>query len=226
MMSTANETLGARIREARTEKRLTQQELAGRMNISVQSVSQWETNRTQPTNLRLFDLAEILGVEVQWLQKGLGDRLSPKFELDSDRKRFVREYRWPDIQSIGIFGSDLPPDDEIRKDTILAQKPAVRQLFAARISEDDNAPLFSFGDLVIADTGVKARPGDFVFVELGHEDQAVFRQLKSLRRHDDGGLAGELHPINPDYPVEQIVIDDNRDRIIGVMVEHRRFRRD
>ncbi len=225
IMSTKLDTLGARIREARRAKRMTQNELAGMLNVSVQSVSQWETDRTQPTMTRLFDLSDILVVESSWLLKGEGQRDAPDYALTPDRKRFVRLYPWRDVRGIGLFGADLPPIDEISEETILAHQPAVRQLFAATIREDDNAPLFERGDLVIADTGVKARPGDFVFAELGLEDDVVFRQLRSLRRHEDGGLVGELHPVNADYPVEPILIDDNRDRIIGVMVEHRRFRR-
>lgn len=225
MMSETPPTLGARIREARIDKRMTQQALAGMLNVSVQSVSQWEMDRTQPTMMRLFDLAEILGVTTEWLSKGAGERLSRQFEYAPVRKRLADLKTWRDLRSIRIFGSDLPPDEEITEHSILAEKPAVRQLFAIRIEEEDNAPTFSIGDLVIADTGVKARPGDFVFVELGSEDDVVFRQLRTLRRNDDGSLAGELRPLNPDYPTEQITLDEQTDFMIGVMVEHRRFRR-
>lgn len=226
-MSTNLETLGARVREARKEKRMTQQEMAGRMNVSVQSVSQWETDRTRPALARIFDIAEILGLTVEWLLGGEGTKDAPQYDPGLIRTRLVRELRWQEIKKLGFFGSEMPPDEDLEPESILAQMPAVRELFAVRVCEDDNSPQFGIGDLIIADTGVKARPGDFVFAELAHEEHILFRQLKSLKRQEDGSLVGELRPLNPDYPVEQIVIhvDDNRDRIIGVMVEHRRFRR-
>lgn len=218
-------SFGARIRDARKAKQMTQRELADRLLVSLQSISQWEGDHTQPSNRRLIKLAEILGVRAEWLQNGKGEQAPSIQPSPSESTRFVREYCWEDIRLIDAAGSGPLPMGDLGPETILAQRPAVRQLFAARIREDDNAPLFSHGDLVIADTGIRARPGDFVFVEAAHEEHVIFRQIKSLRRRDDGYLAGELHPINTDYAVEAVVLDDKRDRIIGVMVEHRRLRR-
>lgn len=43
------ETIGERIRMLREAHRLTQRQLAARLNIAQPSVSQWETGRTVPT---------------------------------------------------------------------------------------------------------------------------------------------------------------------------------
>lgn len=53
--------LGAKIRQRREALGLTQQELADKLCVTIQAISQWENGRTQPGSDRIFLLAKILG---------------------------------------------------------------------------------------------------------------------------------------------------------------------
>jgi len=52
---------GAKIKQCRETLGLTQQDLAGRLHVTVQAVSQWENGRTQPDSDRILQLSKILG---------------------------------------------------------------------------------------------------------------------------------------------------------------------
>ena len=51
--------LGYRLRELRKENKMSQEQLAEKLGVSRQSVSLWETGKTQPTLEIVAELAEI-----------------------------------------------------------------------------------------------------------------------------------------------------------------------
>ena len=61
---------GAKIKRLREEKKITQQQLAGIMNVSDKAVSKWETGRGYPDITLIEPLAEALGVSVIELFSG------------------------------------------------------------------------------------------------------------------------------------------------------------
>ena len=63
-------TIGSRIKQAREAARLTQQEVAVKLEVNRASVAQWEIGASKPAQDRLSPLAEFLGVSVQWLAFG------------------------------------------------------------------------------------------------------------------------------------------------------------
>ena len=58
---------GATIKKLRTERGITQEELANRMGVSFQAVSKWETNATTPDIAILPQLALFFGVSIDTL---------------------------------------------------------------------------------------------------------------------------------------------------------------
>ena len=59
--------LGENIKAARKSKGLTQDEIAGRLNVVRQTVSKWEKNLSVPDADMLERLSDILGVEIRML---------------------------------------------------------------------------------------------------------------------------------------------------------------
>ena len=57
-------TIGEKIAQIRKKKKMTQEELAGIIGVSAQSVSKWETGVTMPDIMLLPTLARALGVTV------------------------------------------------------------------------------------------------------------------------------------------------------------------
>ena len=62
-----NETLGQRIARLRKEKKLTQEDLAKKFNVSTQAVSKWENDLSAPDISILKELANTLGVTIDYL---------------------------------------------------------------------------------------------------------------------------------------------------------------
>ena len=59
--------IGKKIKNARTEKNMTQMDLADAMGISFQAVSNWERGNSMPDVAKLPDLCEILGLNLDEL---------------------------------------------------------------------------------------------------------------------------------------------------------------
>lgn len=70
-------SVGKNIQKARKGKNITQEELAEKLNVTRQAVSNWETDKTQPDVNTLAQLAEALDVSVEVLIYG-----EPKTKLE------------------------------------------------------------------------------------------------------------------------------------------------
>lgn len=92
--------------------------------------------------------------------------------------------------------------------------------FALRIKGDSMLPDFSEGDVVIIDPTVMPYPGCFVAAKNG-DNEATFKKYRPRGINERGVDVFELVPLNEDYP--SLRSDLVEVRIIGTMVEHRRF---
>ena len=54
--------MGAKIRELREKRGMSQKELADALGLDQSAVAQWETGRTEPTIFNLRRLADLLGI--------------------------------------------------------------------------------------------------------------------------------------------------------------------
>lgn len=64
-------TVGERIGALRTEKGLSQGQLADELGVSRQAVSKWENDKTSPDTRNLIQIAEVLDTEVEYLATGI-----------------------------------------------------------------------------------------------------------------------------------------------------------
>jgi SOS-response transcriptional repressor LexA len=94
--------------------------------------------------------------------------------------------------------------------------------FGLRIKGDSMLDEFKEGDVVIIDPAVHPLPGDFV-VAKNSEEEATFKKYRPRGTSDRGEMVFELVPLNDDYPTLQSERDHLH--VIGVMVEHRKYRR-
>ena len=62
-------TLGQKISELRKKQKMTQDELAEKMNVSAQAVSKWENDLSTPDITVLIELSEFFGVSLDSLLK-------------------------------------------------------------------------------------------------------------------------------------------------------------
>lgn len=61
------EIFGQRLKELRTEKYLSQNSIAKKLNVHGRTVSSWETGRCEPSMANLLKLSEIFEVSVDYL---------------------------------------------------------------------------------------------------------------------------------------------------------------
>lgn len=86
------EAQAQRIREARRERGLTQEQLAEATGVSRSAVAQWETGRAGQITGNLARIATVLGISVEWLLYG-ANKLAPLEAGTGDELALLRLYR-------------------------------------------------------------------------------------------------------------------------------------
>lgn len=84
--------IGKRIREARRDRGVTQDELADQVGVSRSAVAQWETGRAGQITGNLSRIAEALEVNVEYLMYG-DDKRAPGDVRQGDELALLRLYR-------------------------------------------------------------------------------------------------------------------------------------
>ena len=64
-------SIGERITELRTQKNLSQGDLARALSVSRQAISKWENDQSSPDTIHLVQLADLLDTEVAYLATGV-----------------------------------------------------------------------------------------------------------------------------------------------------------
>ncbi len=73
MSAPPSTTLGQRLKRARKRANVrSQKRLAALMDVDVKSVSRWETDETPPSRANIRKLADLLGCDALWLERGIG----------------------------------------------------------------------------------------------------------------------------------------------------------
>jgi transcriptional regulator with XRE-family HTH domain len=90
-MSTPQD-IGTRIRTARLQRSLTQEQLADQVGVSRSAVAQWETGRTGQVTGNLSRIAGALGVNVEYLMVGDDKRAAGQVQ-QGDELALLRLYR-------------------------------------------------------------------------------------------------------------------------------------
>ncbi|MGU3496122.1 helix-turn-helix domain-containing protein [Xanthobacteraceae bacterium A53D] len=230
IMKPANSSIGSRIRNRRLALNLTQQALAAKVGVSVQAISQWESNKTTPEAARLARLVEVLGTDVAHILVG-HPPLSQPLKQTGTKAPILNAYHL-----VNIARYELP---EVPENTpwLDVSTEVEGVAFAVRIPNRSNEPLFKIGDLAIFDTsGPFARPGDMVIAREGSDsddfsalnphnidmESLPIGRLRS-RGLDDGQTVMDIVPLNPDFPTATFSYA-RPGMILGVMIEHRRLR--
>ncbi|MBB6674834.1 helix-turn-helix domain-containing protein [Cohnella nanjingensis] len=63
-------TFGKRLKQARNDKQMTQNEVAGALGLDFTTISKYENNKSQPDNETLRELAGMYEVSLDWLLTG------------------------------------------------------------------------------------------------------------------------------------------------------------
>lgn len=223
------ETTGARILEARKQRGLSQREVAERLGITVQAISQWENNRTEPTG-RLKRLADILDVSEQWLIQGDMPEFtaSPIASIQSSN-----EVPLVNFEQVPLFIQGVELEKEYESSAKIYSTVVPRgKMFAMIARSDDKA--FSAGDMLIFDNGIEAKDKDIVCLMI--LETPYVQLMKGASAFPDGHVSidvGQVRgPGDAATPLLHMSILINGEAtekavvVVGVMVERRTFRHD
>ena len=87
-----SQAIGERIRLARQERGLTQEQLAEAVGVTRSAVAQWETGRAGQVTGNLSRIAAVLAVGVEYLMFG-DDKVAPQRATRGDELAILRLYR-------------------------------------------------------------------------------------------------------------------------------------
>lgn len=193
-------TFGQRLRAARKEKKLTQKELASKINAAHNSISNWENDQNMPDPDTIQNLCWALGVEPNYF-----------FSVESSSLP-ANIIPMPEMQKIPLIGSiacGAPILAEEHIEDFVETPTAIRADFALTCKGDSmiNARIFD-GDIVYIRQQDSVDSGQIAAVLIDGE-----ATLKRVRIYDDHIV---LEPENPQYrPLSFWGEDMNTVRILG-----------
>lgn len=193
-----------RLRELRKSKRLTQAELASRLNITQSAYSLWETGKSQIASDSLNWLSSFYGVSVDYI-------------LGNPERTAKRSW----IPVLGDVAAGVPieaieryPDDDDNWEQLDEEMlNDGYEYFALRIKGESMLPRISDGDVVIVRKQPTVENDEIAVVKVDGEDATV----KRVRKTADGVW---LLPTNPAY-TPMFYSKDQDVSVLGKVVELR-----
>ena len=170
-----------RIRELRTMRQMSQQELADMLDVNKVTVSQYERGVRKPDINILTALCDIFNVSADYLlgKESVTMRLVDKSglqKLDRGGKR---------IPVLGRVAAGIPIDaieDVLDWEDISEDMSKTGEFFGLRIKGDSMQPRMVEGDVVIVRRQPDAESGDIVIVQVNGDTATC----KRLSKHESG----------------------------------------
>lgn len=203
-----------RIRERRRQLGWTSTKVATLAGITQSHVSRLENGKVGFTHETLVKVAGVLGLSVDSLYKTSSNVEDAPIDFKAiPVLSYVQAGRWTSV--------DTRPEGDIQE-MISTNLDCPPSTFAMRLRGDSMEPKFSQGDIIVVSPLLQPQPGDFV-VATDERGEATFKQYRSAGLNDMGQSVFELIPLNPIYgPLRS---DRQQIGIVGVMIEHRTYRR-
>lgn len=183
-----------RIKELRSQKKISQQKLADLLGVSRSAVSMWEIDASQPDNETLLKLSEILNVSVDYL---LGNSDTPTLP---DKKAIpqypnIREIRLKKFPVIGKIACGKPVFADEDKESYIMADMDISADFCLIASGDSmiNARI-NDGDIVFVRESSMVDNGDIAAVII--DDEATLKRVYYYPEQDKLVLNAE----NAKYP--------------------------
>lgn len=102
------EETAKRIREALSDKEMTQQELANKSGINKSSISQWCNGRNRPDSFSAYDLSLVLDVAPEWL---MGFPV-PKYNLNIEYQKMSNTQQQRLMKYVELLKKEIVNNNE------------------------------------------------------------------------------------------------------------------
>lgn len=171
--------------------------------------------------------AAFLGVNPDWLATGEGEMLASGGRVEASNVipasigtrrvpliSYVQAGCWTEASDAATVGDGF--------EYLLTDLELSGSAFALEIQGESMLPEFRPGDRVIVDPEIQPHPGDCV-VAMNGGQEATFKKYRPRGINERGDTVFELVPLNEDFaPMRS---DQTPIRIVGTMMEHRKYRR-
>ncbi|MSO14114.1 helix-turn-helix domain-containing protein [Candidatus Aquarickettsia rohweri] len=74
--------VGKRLKQKRIEKGISQDDLAGSVNLTFQQVQKYEKATNRISASKLYDFAKFLGIDVKYFFEGIDDYVTPEVKIN------------------------------------------------------------------------------------------------------------------------------------------------
>lgn len=207
--------MASRLKKFREERKISQRELSRLTGIEQGTLSRIERGEMGLVSPHAKKISQVLGISEARLL-GIVSNITPG-QIGSRRIPIM------DLTQLGKPpASEHDASTDLMASYVLSDFPRSVNTFAMYIRGDSMEPTFCEGDLVVVDPDVSIKPGDFVIARIGNWEN-VFRRYRDLGLNPDGNKIFELIPLNSLYA--SVRSDHQELTILGIMVEHRRYRK-
>ena len=211
----SSETFGKRLKQLRSEKDITLEELADKTNTTKATLSKYENYLREPKMTIAKRLADYLNVSFEWLIGFSDDReRSSIIDEEASIYNMIPRGRTIPIALLGRIPAGIPVDAiEIIEGYIDTPEVQVRdgQYFYLKVIGDSMTGSRIFeGDLVLVKKQCDVETGDIAVVRVNSQD-ATLKRVKKI----NGQVI--LYPDNPKY--EPIIVSEEGSEIIGKVVK-------
>ena len=209
-------TLGERIRIARKEKKITQEQLAKAIGVTKSAISQLETGITSSIDgVKLLLLAEKLNKSAQWFATGVNDD-PPKYQVTNAHEALITKELVPLISWVnaGVFCEIIDNyQPGVADEWLPCPSKHSTSTYALKVQGDSmTAPhgrSYPEGTIIFCDPMIEATSGCRVIAKRPNSEEATFKEYRIV----DG--IHYLKPLNVAY--ETIKIEDDT-RVCAVII--------
>lgn len=206
--------LSERIKKARKDAKLTQDQMAGQLGITKGAVSQWEAGKTEPRNDMLKKISKVTGRPMAWLM-GLNGAAG----FDEINESSLISGKFPSLMenSISVYGQsvagpngeiDLNEEQQLFSVACPPQLCGVKGVYALLVSGDMMVPRYEAGEIIFVDPTRRIRSDDYVVVQIrSDKTNSLQAFIGKLVRYGQEEVM--IRHLNPDlalhFPHKQIV---------------------
>jgi len=218
---------GKLIKAARLRLKLSQEELARRVDVTKGAISQWETETGAPSRANARKVARELGISADELEARLMSGLNLLDSLPSGRE--IPLLTWEQLYQLqrgtGRLKGKLRADGPGSGGSIVVgDVDTPVDAVAASVADQSMEPEFHVGDVIVFSKSVSPRSDgtDYVVAVVG-QDQVVLRRYTPRGKNRQGFEVFDLVSSSPDFET----IPGNSATpvtVLGTVVEHRKRR--
>ena len=117
--------VGRKLKQKRIEKGISQDDLAGSVNLTFQQVQKYEKATNRISASKLYDFAKFLGIDIKYFFEGIDDYVTPEVKInyasDVNKNAFGINVKSKEIENLVEYYKKIPTA-EVRKNILALLK--------------------------------------------------------------------------------------------------------